>query len=212
MGGGWPRRTSRVSLLRQYLDRIGQLFFGVPPKQTSSYGGLLGEARAGHGGRGLPAPPTPLTAGGRPGRRRVFSAVPGAEGSHRLGDLHLVPRPSPHPTPRPALPRRLRARASPCARPSAGTSEPGSAGGREGGHGVGSGLTGACFQATSSAASWAPRSRRARTARTTAAPSSSTDADARRGALPGGGSRGPWRRWPWACPGCGHGPHGAASD
>lgn len=26
----------------QYLDRIGQLFFGVPPKQTSSYGGLLG--------------------------------------------------------------------------------------------------------------------------------------------------------------------------
>ncbi|KAB0403442.1 hypothetical protein E2I00_001891, partial [Balaenoptera physalus] len=24
-----------------YLDRIGQLFFGVPPKQTSSYGGLL---------------------------------------------------------------------------------------------------------------------------------------------------------------------------
>lgn len=27
----------------QYLDRIGQLFFGVPPKQTSSYGGLLGE-------------------------------------------------------------------------------------------------------------------------------------------------------------------------
>lgn len=33
----------------QYLDRIGQLFFGVPPKQTSSYGGLLGEQ-----GRGLP--------------------------------------------------------------------------------------------------------------------------------------------------------------
>lgn len=27
----------------QYLDRIGQLFFGVPPKQTSSYGGLLGK-------------------------------------------------------------------------------------------------------------------------------------------------------------------------
>lgn len=29
--------------LLQYLDRIGQLFFGVPPKQTSSYGGLLGK-------------------------------------------------------------------------------------------------------------------------------------------------------------------------
>lgn len=28
---------------RQYLDRIGQLFFGVPPKQSPSYGGLLGE-------------------------------------------------------------------------------------------------------------------------------------------------------------------------
>lgn len=27
----------------QYLDRIGQLFFGVPPKQSPSYGGLLGE-------------------------------------------------------------------------------------------------------------------------------------------------------------------------
>lgn len=27
----------------QYLDRIGQLFFGVPPKQSSSYGGLLGK-------------------------------------------------------------------------------------------------------------------------------------------------------------------------
>ena len=32
----------------QYLDRIGQLFFGVPPKQTSSYGGLLGKVY-GHG-------------------------------------------------------------------------------------------------------------------------------------------------------------------
>lgn len=55
MGGGWgPRRPSRVSLLRQYLDRIGQLFFGVPPKQASSYGGLLGKARgAGRGGRGV---------------------------------------------------------------------------------------------------------------------------------------------------------------
>src|SRR4029434_9121705 len=31
------------SLLHQYLDRIGQLFFGVPPKQSSSYGGLLGK-------------------------------------------------------------------------------------------------------------------------------------------------------------------------
>lgn len=29
----------------QYLDRIGQLFFGVPPKQSSSYGGLLGKKR-----------------------------------------------------------------------------------------------------------------------------------------------------------------------
>ncbi|TRY58966.1 hypothetical protein DNTS_033934 [Danionella cerebrum] len=29
-------------LLLAYLDRIGQLFFGVPPKQSSSYGGLLG--------------------------------------------------------------------------------------------------------------------------------------------------------------------------
>ncbi|KAH0631960.1 hypothetical protein JD844_019904 [Phrynosoma platyrhinos] len=29
-------------LILVYLDRIGQLFFGVPPKQTSSYGGLLG--------------------------------------------------------------------------------------------------------------------------------------------------------------------------
>lgn len=27
----------------QYLDRIGQLFFGVPPKQSPSYGGLLGK-------------------------------------------------------------------------------------------------------------------------------------------------------------------------
>lgn len=32
-----------VSLAPQYLDRIGQLFFGVPPKQSPSYGGLLGE-------------------------------------------------------------------------------------------------------------------------------------------------------------------------
>lgn len=30
-------------LAPQYLDRIGQLFFGVPPKQSPSYGGLLGE-------------------------------------------------------------------------------------------------------------------------------------------------------------------------
>lgn len=35
--------------LFQYLDRIGQLFFGVPPKQTSSYGGLLGEGLVGRG-------------------------------------------------------------------------------------------------------------------------------------------------------------------
>lgn len=34
-----------LSCLLQYLDRIGQLFFGVPPKQTSSYGGLLGKPR-----------------------------------------------------------------------------------------------------------------------------------------------------------------------
>lgn len=31
-----------VSYFQVSLDRIGQLFFGVPPKQTSSYGGLLG--------------------------------------------------------------------------------------------------------------------------------------------------------------------------
>lgn len=31
------------SWVLQYLDRIGQLFFGVPPKQSPSYGGLLGE-------------------------------------------------------------------------------------------------------------------------------------------------------------------------
>ena len=37
--------------LLQYLDRIGQLFFGVPPKQTSSYGGLLGEWGGGRGRR-----------------------------------------------------------------------------------------------------------------------------------------------------------------
>uniref|UniRef100_A0AC11C2Q4 Guided entry of tail-anchored proteins factor 4 n=1 Tax=Ovis aries TaxID=9940 RepID=A0AC11C2Q4_SHEEP len=34
--------TGGVARPPQYLDRIGQLFFGVPPKQTSSYGGLLG--------------------------------------------------------------------------------------------------------------------------------------------------------------------------
>ncbi|XP_045142000.1 Golgi to ER traffic protein 4 homolog isoform X2 [Echinops telfairi] len=32
----------RDPMYHEYLDRIGQLFFGVPPKQTSSYGGLLG--------------------------------------------------------------------------------------------------------------------------------------------------------------------------
>ncbi|XP_017363756.1 Golgi to ER traffic protein 4 homolog [Cebus imitator] len=32
----------RDPMYNEYLDRIGQLFFGVPPKQTSSYGGLLG--------------------------------------------------------------------------------------------------------------------------------------------------------------------------
>lgn len=32
----------------QYLDRIGQLFFGVPPKQSPSYGGLLGEWSRSH--------------------------------------------------------------------------------------------------------------------------------------------------------------------
>ncbi|NWY91452.1 GET4 protein, partial [Loxia curvirostra] len=31
----------RDPLYNEYLDRIGQLFFGVPPKQTSSYRGLL---------------------------------------------------------------------------------------------------------------------------------------------------------------------------
>lgn len=34
---------SDIFLAPQYLDRIGQLFFGVPPKQSPSYGGLLGE-------------------------------------------------------------------------------------------------------------------------------------------------------------------------
>lgn len=33
----------RDPMYNEYLDRIGQLFFGVPPKQTSSYGGLLGD-------------------------------------------------------------------------------------------------------------------------------------------------------------------------
>ncbi|NWZ09414.1 GET4 protein, partial [Agelaius phoeniceus] len=28
-------------LYNEYLDRIGQLFFRVPPEQTSSWGGLL---------------------------------------------------------------------------------------------------------------------------------------------------------------------------
>ncbi|XP_040490563.1 Golgi to ER traffic protein 4 homolog isoform X3 [Ursus maritimus] len=37
----------RDPMYNEYLDRIGQLFFGVPPKQTSSYGGLLGKAGAG---------------------------------------------------------------------------------------------------------------------------------------------------------------------
>ncbi|PNJ23253.1 GET4 isoform 5 [Pongo abelii] len=32
----------RDPMYNEYLDRIGQLFFGIPPKQTSSYGGLLG--------------------------------------------------------------------------------------------------------------------------------------------------------------------------
>ncbi|XP_059754316.1 Golgi to ER traffic protein 4 homolog isoform X2 [Balaenoptera ricei] len=35
----------RDPMYNEYLDRIGQLFFGVPPKQTSSYGGLLGPSR-----------------------------------------------------------------------------------------------------------------------------------------------------------------------
>uniref|UniRef100_A0A8C8GV90 Golgi to ER traffic protein 4 homolog n=1 Tax=Oncorhynchus tshawytscha TaxID=74940 RepID=A0A8C8GV90_ONCTS len=34
--------TLFCQVLINYLDRIGQLFFGVPPKQSSSYGGLLG--------------------------------------------------------------------------------------------------------------------------------------------------------------------------
>uniref|UniRef100_A0A8C1LRJ1 Golgi to ER traffic protein 4 homolog n=2 Tax=Cyprinus carpio TaxID=7962 RepID=A0A8C1LRJ1_CYPCA len=33
----------RDPMYNEYLDRIGQLFFGVPPKQSSSYGGLLGK-------------------------------------------------------------------------------------------------------------------------------------------------------------------------
>lgn len=32
----------RDPMYSEYLDRIGQLFFGIPPKQTSSYGGILG--------------------------------------------------------------------------------------------------------------------------------------------------------------------------
>uniref|UniRef100_A0AAQ5XR37 Golgi to ER traffic protein 4 homolog n=1 Tax=Amphiprion ocellaris TaxID=80972 RepID=A0AAQ5XR37_AMPOC len=32
----------RDPMYNEYLDRIGQLFFGVPPKQSPSYGGLLG--------------------------------------------------------------------------------------------------------------------------------------------------------------------------
>ncbi|XP_075686413.1 Golgi to ER traffic protein 4 homolog [Rhinoderma darwinii] len=32
----------RDPMYNEYLDRIGQIFFGVPPKQSSSYGGLLG--------------------------------------------------------------------------------------------------------------------------------------------------------------------------
>lgn len=32
----------RDPMYNEYLDRIGQLFFGVTPKQTSAYGGLLG--------------------------------------------------------------------------------------------------------------------------------------------------------------------------
>ncbi|KAK3559924.1 hypothetical protein QTP86_026952 [Hemibagrus guttatus] len=34
----------RDPMYNEYLDRIGQLFFGVPPKQSSSYGGLLGRS------------------------------------------------------------------------------------------------------------------------------------------------------------------------
>lgn len=60
MGGeklrGWGRSFRAQPQLSarppQYLDRIGQLFFGVPPKQTSSYGGLLGEGAHGWGARG----------------------------------------------------------------------------------------------------------------------------------------------------------------
>uniref|UniRef100_A0A3B3ZWE8 Golgi to ER traffic protein 4 homolog n=1 Tax=Periophthalmus magnuspinnatus TaxID=409849 RepID=A0A3B3ZWE8_9GOBI len=33
----------RDPMYNEYLDRIGQLFFGVPPKQSPSYGGLLGK-------------------------------------------------------------------------------------------------------------------------------------------------------------------------
>lgn len=32
----------RDPMYNEYLDRIGQVFFGVPPKQSPSYGGLLG--------------------------------------------------------------------------------------------------------------------------------------------------------------------------
>uniref|UniRef100_A0A8D1DCD2 Guided entry of tail-anchored proteins factor 4 n=1 Tax=Sus scrofa TaxID=9823 RepID=A0A8D1DCD2_PIG len=41
----------RDPMYNEYLDRIGQLFFGVPPKQTASYGGLLGKEARGCAGR-----------------------------------------------------------------------------------------------------------------------------------------------------------------
>lgn len=59
-GGGRPAGSAdRPAVPPQYLDRIGQLFFGVTPKQTSSYGGLLGK---GHVHPRAPLRPPPLRA------------------------------------------------------------------------------------------------------------------------------------------------------
>lgn len=60
-GGGGSRpagSADRPARPPQYLDRIGQLFFGVTPKQTSSYGGLLGK---GHVHPRAPPRPAPLS-------------------------------------------------------------------------------------------------------------------------------------------------------
>ncbi|XP_022419182.1 Golgi to ER traffic protein 4 homolog [Delphinapterus leucas] len=70
----------RDPMYNEYLDRIGQLFFGVPPKQTSSYGGLLGEGLVGRGAhsRGLWVRPRAWCAGrgSRAGRGLERGLVP----------------------------------------------------------------------------------------------------------------------------------------